>query len=556
MVEQKISVKTIELYFKTLYKNRKQSIYWAIIYSLTNTTYNLFIALCPTVFILYLKQNVTFEKLVFLLVLFCSISFFNICAKERVSMEQQVQDQIFINEITDRMNRIPYYYLGLKEIKEEREACIFAIQNYGAIYDLYSNIIEILKTITTSITVIIILLNYKVYFSIIIIILLSLLELLINDNLNTKKRALNNKTIKLNFLYGYFQELVMERQYQVGNKYYNYADIILNQLYKLNTETTEHFNQIRCCEANMQSLISIISHIQKMAIYFTPLIFLAKGQILIEDFALLVGYGMSFSQCLSIGMKSMQNIQQSLHYLIPFHNLMCIGLEKDAAGEELANFNTIELKNVYFKYPNTDEYILDGLNLKIKKGQKIAIVGENGTGKTTLAYLLMKLYKATKGGIYIDGVNINDLSPNYTDKIATVFQDAKVFAITVKENINATSNNYMNAITNVGFDKILLRKKISADSYCNAEIFPGGVEFSGGEKALLALSRAVCRNGELVILDEPSAALDPIMKNDIFIKFDYLFKEKTVILITHNLNFARKCENIYKLENGQIVKIK
>lgn len=82
------------------------------------------------------------------------------------------------------------------------------------------------------------------------------------------------------------------------------------------------------------------------------------------------------------------------------------------------------------------------------------------------------------------------------------------------------------------------------------------MEFSGGEKALLALSRAVCRNGELVILDEPSAALDPIMKNDILIKFDYLFKEKTVILITHNLNFARKCENIYKLENGQIVKIK
>lgn len=194
--------------------------------------------------------------------------------------------------------------------------------------------------------------------------------------------------------------------------------------------------------------------------------------------------------------------------------------------------------------------ILKNVNFKIKQNQKVALLGPNGSGKTTLIKLLLRLYDLNDGEILINHQNIKN---NLFNNNGVVFQDPKIFPITLKENLISDTINVIDfnqIINKVGFDQIMLSKKIDYADLCNSEVYDDGIEFSGGEKQLLALCRAMIRNADLVILDEPSSALDPIMKNKLLKLFNQLFFDKTVILITHDPLLANKCDRKILLNDG------
>ncbi|MBO3421598.1 ABC transporter ATP-binding protein [Clostridium perfringens] len=220
----------------------------------------------------------------------------------------------------------------------------------------------------------------------------------------------------------------------------------------------------------------------------------------------------------------------------------------------------IEFKNVSFKYPKTDKYIYKNLSLKIKKGQRLAIVGINGAGKTTFVKLLCRLYEPTSGEILINGVNIKDFSKEeYYKILSVVFQDIKTFAFTVAENVSLENLEYvdrekvLHCIEKAGVgDKInSLQKGIDTSLL---KILDGeGVELSGGENQKLALARALYKNGKIVILDEPTSALDAVAEYNIYKGFDELIGDKTAIYISHRLASTKFCDVIAFFENGEIV---
>ncbi|MBP1547683.1 MAG: ABC transporter ATP-binding protein [Oscillospiraceae bacterium] len=220
----------------------------------------------------------------------------------------------------------------------------------------------------------------------------------------------------------------------------------------------------------------------------------------------------------------------------------------------------IELRNVSFGYNEKDGYILNNVNMKLDPYSKIAVVGYNGAGKTTLIKLIMRLYDPDEGEILLDGVNIKEYDVNeYRRKIGTVFQDFKIFAATVKENVlldfaeKGSDEAVIKAIEKSGFAQRLETLSDGLETNLTAEFEENGVDLSGGEGQKLAVARVFYKDANLIILDEPSSALDPIAEYHLNRSMLTAAENKSVVFISHRLSTTRIADRIYMLEKGRII---
>lgn len=218
----------------------------------------------------------------------------------------------------------------------------------------------------------------------------------------------------------------------------------------------------------------------------------------------------------------------------------------------------IEFRNVSFKYPRTDKYIFKNLNLKIPKGQKLAIVGVNGAGKSTLVKLMTGLYKVDEGQILINGIPIDrfDKRELYS-MFSVVFQDVNILAYTVEENVACKSSDIDREKVWSVLDKVGLGDKIRGFKKGLCQILlkiidENGVELSGGENQKIAIARALYKDAALVILDEPTAALDPLAEAEIYEHFNTLVGGKTAIYISHRMSSSVFCDRILVIESGTV----
>ncbi len=234
---------------------------------------------------------------------------------------------------------------------------------------------------------------------------------------------------------------------------------------------------------------------------------------------------------------------------------------KVVSGEkEPGEFESLEFKNVYFKYPSAEKYSLQNVNLKIEKGQTVAVVGVNGAGKTTFVKLLLRFYDVTSGEILYNGINIKEYKlESLRLKFATVFQDYKTFALSVNENImcrNCSKEDKLTAeeaLKQSGvYDKIQTLKN-GADTVLTREFDENGAGLSGGEAQKTAVARMFASDFDVAILDEPSSALDPIAEYKMYENLIHATRNKTVIYISHRLSSAVLSDNIFVLGNGVIL---
>lgn len=218
----------------------------------------------------------------------------------------------------------------------------------------------------------------------------------------------------------------------------------------------------------------------------------------------------------------------------------------------------IEFCNVSFKYPRTENYVLRNVNLKFKVGEKLAVVGMNGSGKTTFIKLLCRLYDPTEGEILLNNVDIRKYDyKEYMSIFSVVFQDFKLFSFGLGQNV-AASFDYneklaKKCLEKAGFYNRLQRMKKGLETSIYKDLDEEGVEISGGEAQKIALARALYKNAPLIILDEPTAALDPIAEYEVYSKFNEIVQNKTAIYISHRLSSCRFCDVIAVFDDGQIV---
>lgn len=219
---------------------------------------------------------------------------------------------------------------------------------------------------------------------------------------------------------------------------------------------------------------------------------------------------------------------------------------------------TVEFDHVSFKYPGSDAYVIQDLNMNFEIGEKMAIVGKNGSGKTTFIKLLCRLYDVTEGCIKVNGIDIRKYNyEEYSDLFAVVFHDFKVFSFPLGENVAAGSRvnekRAMDALERAGLGERMQTLPDRLDTNVGREFEENGVTFSGGEKQKMAIARAIYKDAPFVIMDEPTAALDPESECEVYAGFDKMVGNKTAIYISHRLASCRFCQDILVFDRGKIV---
>ncbi len=217
-----------------------------------------------------------------------------------------------------------------------------------------------------------------------------------------------------------------------------------------------------------------------------------------------------------------------------------------------------EFKHVYFKYPDSKDYVLKDVNLKWRIGEKMALVGKNGCGKSTLVKLLCRLYDPTEGEITLNGIDIRKYKyEEYMALFSVVFQDSKLFSFSLAENVAADTEYdpvlVEDCVRRAGLSERLDEMEKGIETYLYKDFDDNGVEISGGEVQKLCLARAIYKGSPFIVLDEPTAALDPISEHDIYTKFNGIVGTRTAIYISHRLSSCRFCDEITVMENGTIV---
>ena len=216
-----------------------------------------------------------------------------------------------------------------------------------------------------------------------------------------------------------------------------------------------------------------------------------------------------------------------------------------------------EFKHVWFKYPDSEEYTLKDINLKWRIGEKMALVGKNGCGKSTLVKLLCRLYDPTEGEITLNGIDIRKYKyEEYMELFSVVFQDSKLFSFSLAENVAADTEYDAERVTDCvirsGLGDRLKTMENGIETCLYKDFDENGVEISGGEAQKLCLARAIYKGSPFIVLDEPTAALDPISEYDIYTKFNGIVGTRTAIYISHRLSSCRFCDEITVMDNGRI----
>lgn len=266
-----------------------------------------------------------------------------------------------------------------------------------------------------------------------------------------------------------------------------------------------------------------------------------------------------YSQVVSNLVINISETRRNLLYVSDGFDMLRTDLKSDNGDKEINSPMSIEFSHVSFSYPLSDVNVLEDLSFTIKEKEKVAIVGINGAGKSTIVSLILGLYKPTSGKIYINGIDSEDLDlkKRYA-AFATVLQNVEPLAVSIAENVAGTDKNIDRQRVIESLDKAGLSYKLDQlsegiDTQMTKNIKEDGTLFSGGENQKLAIARALYKkNSYALIMDEPTAALDALAEEKIYSRLDKISEGKTLIFISHRLASTRFCDKIMLLDGGKI----
>lgn len=396
-------------------------------------------------------------------------------------------------------------------------------------------------------------------FLIVILIVAIAIISVLNSKINSVNIQSFKKLSKVNRGFGYTLFQLSEIQYGKDIRLYGAVDMMLEKGYAFTRESTAKWQEQAEGSFKYQKLVIIINAIRDGLVYFLLGFAAVTKEITIGDFTMFTGLTYTFNSSLEGIIFNVQDIYKRCCYGYEFVKFMNYPDAVQKGTKRLAEKQgyDIEFVNVSFHYPRTDADVLKNVSIKIKSGEHLAVVGLNGAGKTTFIKLLCRLYDVTEGEILLDGINIKEYDyEEYIRAISIVFQDFKLFAFTAAENITLKAETDKAEIKPVielaGLSEAVEKLENGVDTYMFKSFEEKGVELSGGQQQKLAIARALYKNSPIVILDEPTAALDPMAEYEIYNKFNSLIGGKTAIYISHRLSSCKFCDKIAVFSNNTI----
>lgn len=360
----------------------------------------------------------------------------------------------------------------------------------------------------------------------------------------------------------YYNNVMISAEYGKEIRINSLKDLLLNHINEFLDKTVyPHLKKMYTENAIINFLSDTSVVIQECVVYFVLGWQVFFNGMLIGDFSMYMTSINNFTNCLRgiiSGFSSLTNnakFAQEFRYIIENYNT-----DKESLPRIDVDFSSVkvEFRNVSFKYPGTENNVLNDVSLTINPYETLSIVGVNGAGKTTLVKLLCRLYQPDSGEILINDIPINSIPyDQYMEILGVVFQDFKMFAFSIAENI-ACNDEYdeseiKKVIANSGLTNKFDSLEKGFDTSISKLFDEEGIELSGGETQRLAISRTLYKSPSLVILDEPTAALDPIAEYDIYQKFKEMIDGKTAVFISHRLSSTRFTDKIAVFENGSLI---
>lgn len=400
---------------------------------------------------------------------------------------------------------------------------------------------------------------YKINLIMILIIIASCVaEFFLLKYLNKKEKGVKDSRSSIFVKFDYYYSLSKELTAAKDIRLYSFADYFLFAVARLINgleDITSKYMHQSVKVGGTRALLNLARELVAYA-YLTYLV--CENRLSVSDFIFYFGIITGFSNWIINSVFCYSNIERCCNDCAEFRKFVeSEEKSKNKPDIDFSKIDSIEFRNVSFTYPSAEKSTINNMSFKVNKGENIAIVGENGAGKTTAIKLLCGLYYPTEGDILINGKSSRNFSSDsYFDLFSAVFQDYYFLPMTVAENICATADydkeKLFSAIEKAGImDKInsLGRKE---NTLMVKDVYKDAADFSGGEKQKLLLAKAIYKNAPVLILDEPTAALDPIAENELYLKYNEMTDNKISFFISHRLSSTRFCDKILFIKDGTI----
>ena len=440
------------------------------------------------------------------------------------------------------------------DLKEKANAAI----NMGAIHNLLYTTKDIITSLATIIGTALVIISFSPYlvgFSI----LISLLIILVNGKQSAYTSKFDLEIVNVNRRFSYYFSLMASPHYQKEIRVFNLGPMVKSKTQGYLDQMMGGFEDKFSYEANMGAIKIFLESILRLVSYtYVAMRTLSASygpQISFGSFSAIISANENFMKSFQTMFSELADFIMSLANLEPLYDFYVLDSDKEENLEEAGDFESLVFKNVTFTYPGSDRKIIDNLSFRINKGEKISIVGVNNAGKTTIVKILLRFFDIDSGEILYNGVNINNISKkSLYKKITGVFQDFAIMPFTIKENIIA-NKDYEEEETSEIIERLDLGEKIKElpngiDTYLNKDIYENSTDLSLGQKQKLAIARALYQDADFLILDEPTASLDPLAESKIYEHFNEMTEGKTAIFISHRMSSSRFTDKILLLDGG------
>lgn len=340
------------------------------------------------------------------------------------------------------------------------------------------------------------------------------------------------------------------------------ADWLLGKFRRIQKKGQELLSRV-CSKTWKYNVIEAgIVFLREGGIVFYFIFCLTQGTIEISEFVVLLMGLRTFSDYGSRLMGNITDIYTQKKYMDGYFGYITMAREEQAGATGIQELCTVEFQDVSFHYPGSEHWVLKNFSLKICSGEKIALVGLNGAGKTTIVSLLCRFFEPTKGQILLNGIPISQIPiKEYYRLFAAAFQDAAIFSFSLRENITMREASERtpeddirigSILKTVGLDEKIGKHTDYSKQNVSKRFDEQGMGFSGGEQCKLVLARALYKNAPCMLLDEPTAALDPIAEKELYEMIGKICGDKTVIFISHRMASAKFCDRIVFLKDGKV----
>lgn len=510
-------------------------------------------------------QTRTFQELIWVVCSLLVIDFVIGILDCLIQYVTAVKGNLIGNKLNEKIFQkcieMDYELLSRKDIQEKRQLAKKTIEG-GSFNNLTMNFRVLVSNFLTLVGIAVTIASTDIWILLATIVIIGINTVAVYKRKQIEYKA-SREVIPVNRKIEYYEGVSSDFSYMKEIKVFHMGKALIQKQSGLLNEISSFLVKIHSGWAVTNGINITTNTILQILLYILlGFKLMVKRVITIGDFTLYLTAITQFKMALTNISTAFVDLDNNGQYLKDYFEFLNLPNRFDRGTTPLAEVVqgdfVIQFENVSFMYPFTEVYALRNVNCSIHKGERISIVGENGSGKTTFIKLLLRLYEPTEGKITINGIDIREIIySEYLDFFSAAFQDFKIFAYTIRENVTALQDvedaTVLAAIERIGLQEKLNRLEKGLDTYLYRIYDENGVELSGGEAQRLAIARATCKKSGIIVLDEPTAAIDPRVEAEIFRDFDEIVQNTTSISISHRMASSKSASKILVFLNSELV---